>query len=149
MSFANQRLIAGDGIQIFSSVKDVELPASGSVILYTDEDKLTCRTLDNPTPRYVSTETPPVSVNAAAYQCARNDTDVLVDSTNHSQVNVVLPSNADIGKRITVYDATSTCLTHPIVVSSSTQVHHENEVLMNTNGMSLTFLFTGEAWLLI
>jgi hypothetical protein len=148
MSHVNQRLIAGDGLQIHSAVKNISFPPTSSVLLYENSDRLACLTQLNPTQRYVVGEVPPVNTSAASYACTVNDDLVLVDSSAHPQVSITLPDSPYIGKKITIIDASRSCLEHPISVTASVPVQHDTDVLMNTNGMSLTFVFTATAWLL-
>lgn len=147
MFLANQRIVAGDAIQIHQNAKDTRLPDPDSILLYEHDDKLAYVSLQNPTQRYVVGATPPITVTDS-YVCTRNDDHVLVDSSARTELSVVLPDGVDVGKTVTVTDVSAVSLTNPIRVSASVPVH-TTDVLMNTNGVSLTFLYSGSGWVII
>lgn len=151
MSRINQRLVAEDGVQIHASTRHTSLPDPDSVLLYQHEDLLACHSQNNPTQKFVVEEIPPVFITSSLYQCTRNDTTVMVDSTNHSEVDIMLPNDAYIGKKITIVDSASKSLTNPIRVAAinNLPVQNDSDVLMLTNGISLTFLFTGSEWKIV
>jgi hypothetical protein len=151
MSRINQRLVAEDGVQIHASTRNTSLPDPDSLLLYQHEDRLACHSQNNATPRFVVEETPPILTNSDLYQCTRNDTIVMVDSTNRSEVDIMLPHDAYVGKKITIVDAAAKSLTNPIRVAAinNLPVQNDSDVLMLTNGISLTFLFTGSEWKIV
>ena len=151
MSRINQRLVAEDGIQIHASVRNTSLPDPDSVLLYQHEDRMACHSQNNATQRFVAEEIPPVLITSELYQCTRNDTVVMVDSTNHSEVDIMLPHDAFVGKTITIVDSASTSLTNPIRVAAINNllVQNDSDVLMLSNGISRTFLFTGTEWKIV
>jgi hypothetical protein len=151
MSRINQRLVAEDGVQIHASSRNTSLPDPDSVLLYQHEDRLACHSQKNTTQRFVAEEIPPVVITSDLYQCTRNDSVVMVDSTNHSEVDIMLPHDAYTGKKITIVDSASKSLTNPIRVAATNNlpVQNDSDVLMLTNGISLTFLFTGSEWKIV
>jgi hypothetical protein len=148
MSLTNTRIVAGDGIQINNISSDVSLPDTDSILLYEHADKLAYMSRRNSTQRYVVGVTPPVTVTGP-YTCTRNDDQVFVDSRTQAEVSVVLPEGVDGGKMVTVTDIASVSLTNPIRVTATGGVHHDNDVLINANGMSLTFMYSEMGWVLV
>lgn len=137
-----------DGIQIHTQLT-TSSPEPDSILVYDHEDRLGYHSIQNPTRRYVVGEVPPVWVTSVSHQCTSNDTVVLVDSGAHPEVSVVLPPTAYVGKTITITDHGLASLTNPIRVSASHPVQNNPDALMSTNGISLTFMFTGTQWRLI
>jgi len=151
MSRVNQRFVAEDGVQIHASTRNTLSPDPDSVLLYHLDDRLAYHSQSNPAQKFVVEEIPPILVTEDIYQCTSNDVLLLVHSTTHPEVSIMLPHDARIGKRITVVDAATTSLTNPIRVAATNglPVQNDTNVLMMSNGISLTFVFTGSEWKIV
>lgn len=151
MSRINQRLVAEDAIQLHAIVNPAQPPPDpGSMVIYTNTDRIACFSPENPVVRNLTLTTPPVDVNTNTYACTINDTHLHVHATPHAQVDVTLPSAPYTGKVITITDADAVARTHPIHVvgADGDSVHHDSLVVMRISGMALTFVYTGAHWLI-
>lgn len=152
MTTVNQRFVFQGGIEIAPLINNNPVKNPNGLLLYSNNGSLNIKNYNDDV-LTLATEAPiiPTTINQPTYAMNNTENYILVDSTGLSNITITLPPSNSVsnGKVVNITDLKRTASIINILVNADVNIQGDTDVLMNVNGMSLTFLFDGNEWIII